>query len=76
MFGVFLNTIKTFLDEEDVVAGNDDDDDNEEKLSIWRAPTPANGVMNVDQCREFHKIWSAIQFVFCLPVGEHEFTIE
>lgn len=76
LFEVFLNTIKTFLDEED--AGNYDrnSDDEKEHISIWRVPPPANGVINVDECREFHKIWSAIQFVFCLPVGEHEFTIE
>lgn len=43
---------------------------------IWRGEGPANGVMNVDECSEFHRLWSAINFVICLPVGEHEFTIE
>lgn len=43
---------------------------------IWRGEVAVNGVMNVDECSEFHRLWSAINFVICLPVGEHEFTIE
>lgn len=36
---------------------------------IWRgdAPiNPTNGVMWVDECFEFHRIWSGIQFVLAL----------
>ncbi|KAJ8297562.1 hypothetical protein KUTeg_024093 [Tegillarca granosa] len=44
--------------------------------TIWTGQPPANGVMNIDECTEFHRLWSAIQFVFCVPVGENEFTIE
>lgn len=43
---------------------------------VWHGTPPSNGVMNVDKCSEFHRLWSAIQFVFCIPVGEHEYTIE
>lgn len=43
---------------------------------VWQGQPPANGVMNVDRCAEFHRLWSAIQFVFCIPGGEHEYTIE
>lgn len=43
---------------------------------IWVGPPPANGVMNVDECTEFHRLWSALQFVYCIPVGETEFTVE
>ncbi|XP_076441680.1 cytoplasmic FMR1-interacting protein 2-like [Babylonia areolata] len=44
---------------------------------IWQGnPPPPNQVMNIDECMEFHRLWSAINFVICLPVGEHEFTIE
>ena len=25
---------------------------------------------------EFHRLWSALQFVYCIPVGENEFNIE
>ncbi|KAL8601614.1 hypothetical protein ACOMHN_003880 [Nucella lapillus] len=43
---------------------------------LWQGTPSVNGVMNVDECMEFHRLWSAINFVTCLPVGEHEFTIE
>uniref|UniRef100_A0A673MZD7 Cytoplasmic FMR1-interacting protein n=1 Tax=Sinocyclocheilus rhinocerous TaxID=307959 RepID=A0A673MZD7_9TELE len=43
---------------------------------IWRGPLPSNGVMHVDECVEFHRLWSAMQFVYCIPVGAHEFTVE
>ena len=43
---------------------------------VWHGTPPANGLMNIDECTEFHRLWSAIQFVFCIPVGENEFTVE
>ncbi|KAJ8027992.1 Cytoplasmic FMR1-interacting protein 2 [Holothuria leucospilota] len=43
---------------------------------IWKGPEPANGVINIDECSEFHRLWSAIQFVYCLPLQEHNFTPE
>uniref|UniRef100_A0A0B6ZWY0 Cytoplasmic FMR1-interacting protein n=1 Tax=Arion vulgaris TaxID=1028688 RepID=A0A0B6ZWY0_9EUPU len=43
---------------------------------LWHGDPPSNGVMNVDKCNEFHRLWSAIQFVYCVPIGENEFTIE
>lgn len=43
---------------------------------IWVGPPPANGVMNIDECTEFHRLWSALQFVYCIPVGDTEFTVE
>jgi len=43
---------------------------------IWVGPPPQNGVMNIDECTEFHRLWSALQFVYCIPVGETEFTVE
>lgn len=44
--------------------------------SVWVGPPPANGVMNVDECTEFHRLWSALQFVYCIPVSENEYTVE
>ncbi|CAH1778161.1 unnamed protein product [Owenia fusiformis] len=44
--------------------------------SIWHGMVPTNGVMNIDECTEFHRLWSAIQFSYCMPVGNNEFTIE
>ncbi|ROT84477.1 putative cytoplasmic FMR1-interacting protein [Penaeus vannamei] len=43
---------------------------------IWHGSPPANGVMNVDECTEFHRLWSALQFVMCIPVGANNFTVE
>ena len=43
---------------------------------IWVGPPSMNGVMNIDECTEFHRLWSALQFVYCIPVGETEFTVE
>lgn len=43
---------------------------------IWSGPAPLNGVMHIDECAEFHRLWSALQFVYCLPVTENEFTVE
>ncbi|XP_055332237.1 cytoplasmic FMR1-interacting protein-like [Paramacrobiotus metropolitanus] len=43
---------------------------------LWYGDKPSNGVMNIDECTEFHRLWSAIQFVFCIPVGDNEYTIE
>jgi len=44
--------------------------------AVWHGKPPANGVINIDECTEFHRLWSALQFVYCIPVGENEFTVE
>ncbi|XP_072040304.1 cytoplasmic FMR1-interacting protein 2-like isoform X3 [Amphiura filiformis] len=43
---------------------------------VWQGTEPINGVMNIDECTEFHRLWSAIQFVYCLPLKENNFTPE
>uniref|UniRef100_A0A1B0CHB8 Putative cytoplasmic fmr1-interacting protein n=1 Tax=Lutzomyia longipalpis TaxID=7200 RepID=A0A1B0CHB8_LUTLO len=43
---------------------------------VWMGPPPINGVMNIDECSEFHRLWSALQFVYCIPVADTEFTVE
>ncbi|XP_013092807.2 cytoplasmic FMR1-interacting protein 1 homolog isoform X1 [Biomphalaria glabrata] len=43
---------------------------------VWHGGPPSNGVMNVDACNEFHRLWSAIQWVYCIPGRENEFTVE
>lgn len=43
---------------------------------VWLGPPPINGVMNIDECSEFHRLWSALQFVYCIPVGAGEYTVE
>ncbi|VDM67815.1 unnamed protein product [Strongylus vulgaris] len=34
---------------------------------IWTGGYPPNGVMWVDECVEFHRVWSALQFFICQP---------
>lgn len=43
---------------------------------MWKEQPPANGVMNIDECREFHRLWSAIQFSYCQPLRQNELTVE
>jgi len=66
MFEVILSRIRSFMLES-------------EESGLWTGlagGTPSNGVMFVDECVEFHRLWSALQFVYCIPVGDGEFTIE
>uniref|UniRef100_A0AC35U6R8 Cytoplasmic FMR1-interacting protein n=1 Tax=Rhabditophanes sp. KR3021 TaxID=114890 RepID=A0AC35U6R8_9BILA len=42
------------------------------KDTAFTGEYPKNGVMSVDECREFHRIWSAIQFIFSMPSSEHD----
>ncbi len=43
---------------------------------VWAGPPPVNGVMHIDECSEFHRLWSALQFVYCIPVAGTEYTVE
>ncbi|XP_071846795.1 cytoplasmic FMR1-interacting protein 2-like isoform X2 [Apostichopus japonicus] len=43
---------------------------------VWKGPEPTNGVINIDECSEFHRLWSAIQFVYCLPLQQSNYTPE
>ncbi|XP_074651924.1 cytoplasmic FMR1-interacting protein 2-like isoform X2 [Tubulanus polymorphus] len=62
MFEIVLTRIKSYLEDVDMM--------------IWNGAPPSNGVMNIDECTEFHRLWSAIQFVYCMPVSETQFTVE
>jgi cytoplasmic FMR1 interacting protein len=35
-----------------------------------------SGVIPVDQTTEFYRVWSALQFVYCLPTGQNELSIQ
>lgn len=65
IFDAILNKIKGFLL------------DNRELATTWIGP-PENPpvVIYVDECLEFHRIWSALQFIYCIPVGQGDFSIE
>lgn len=43
---------------------------------VWVGPPPANGVMSIDECQEFHRLWSGIQFAYCMPPTQGQITIE
>ena len=41
----------------------------------WRGSVPKNGVLDIEWCLEFYRVWSAIQFAYCTPsINEMEFT--
>ncbi|KAL5460570.1 hypothetical protein EMCRGX_G034022 [Ephydatia muelleri] len=42
----------------------------------WQGPPPANGVMSIEECQEFHRIWSAIQFAYCMPLSAGQINVE
>ena len=35
---------------------------------VWRGKSPSNGVMKIEECSEFHRLWSALQFVYCISI--------
>ena len=80
LFEVVLSRVKTNLDDAPSLAtasGGAAAAKNASTLNnLWTGPPPANGVMNVDECVEFHRLWSAMQFAFCRPVGKNEMTVE
>ena len=35
---------------------------------VWHGKPPQNGVINIDECAEFHRLWSALQVTCLLSV--------
>eukprot|EP00040_Diaphanoeca_grandis_P031270 m.186745 g.186745 ORF g.186745 m.186745 type:complete len:1253 (-) comp32277_c0_seq1:190-3948(-) len=35
-------------------------------IKVFATPKPANGVMDVDECNQFHRLWSAIVYTSCV----------
>ena len=44
--------------------------------STLRGTSTAEGAFRTENNMEFHRIWSAIQFVFCRSTGEGIVTVE
>ncbi|KAI5635910.1 cytoplasmic fragile-X interacting family domain-containing protein [Phthorimaea operculella] len=44
----------------------------------WPAPPapPHHAPAHTDDTTEFHRLWSALQFLYCIPVGDTQFTVE
>lgn len=62
LFETFLKRIREFL---------------EADRAVWMgAEKPKNSIMHIDECVEFARVWSALQFVYCLPVSKMELTVE
>ncbi|VDO21340.1 unnamed protein product [Haemonchus placei] len=40
--------------------------------SVFTGGYPTNGVIWVDECVEFHRVWSALQFFICQPRGNED----
>nr|CDJ94361.1 Cytoplasmic FMR1-interacting domain containing protein [Haemonchus contortus] len=40
--------------------------------SVFTGGYPTNGVIWVDECVEFHRVWSALQFFICQPRGTED----
>lgn len=61
IFGHYLHSLKKYLDD-----------------VVWHGEASPDGVFNVlgDE-RQFHRLWSVLQFVYCIPArSETEFTVE
>ncbi len=63
IFEFMLSKIKTYLMSDPV-------------WSDFSQQLPANGVMHVDENVEFHRIWSAMQFVYCTPRVGTNYLVE
>jgi len=44
----------------------------ESVIEEWSGSPPENGILSVDHTLEFYRLWSAFQFVFCLPSKSNE----
>ena len=45
-------------------------------VQVWEGGHPVNGVMSIDECQEFHQLWSAFQFAICVPVPKNQMSLE
>lgn len=35
----------------------------DQDCNVWLGPPPSNGVLDVDECNRFHRLWSTIQYI-------------
>ncbi|XP_018652531.1 P53 inducible protein-related [Schistosoma mansoni] len=80
LFEFVLNKIKNFLHEEDSDGNTWNRLSNIAKRnSICNGTTTHynnNDILGLESYTHFHRLWSAIQLVFCTPFGQNEYTIE
>jgi cytoplasmic FMR1 interacting protein len=63
IFEFMLNKVKGFLDADPL-------------WSDFNQQAPINDVMNVEENVEFHRVWSAMQFIYCLPRAGNAYLVE
>ena len=77
-----LNRIRDFLNEEEAQGIPSNGVLRQATRNIWFGNEAPGNKMDTDElietegCTQFHRIWSAIQFVFSTPLGENEYTVE
>ncbi|CAH8588542.1 unnamed protein product [Schistosoma curassoni] len=79
LFEFVLNKIKNFLHEEDSDGNTWDRLSNiAKRSSICNGTTTHynNDILGLESYTHFHRLWSAIQLVFCTPFGQNEYTVE
>lgn len=49
----------------------------EKDISLWFGEEkPKNNIMHVNECVEFYRVWSVLQFLYCIPVSDMDYTVE
>ncbi|KAL7063158.1 hypothetical protein AAHC03_0794 [Spirometra sp. Aus1] len=88
LFEQVLNRIREFLEEDEPVSENGSTTSSQAPVpvNVWHGtggtsqigtqPAASKESIQIEGCSQFHRIWSAIQFVFSTPFGENEYTVE
>ncbi|KAL5113064.1 hypothetical protein TcWFU_010192 [Taenia crassiceps] len=82
LFEQLLNRIREFLNEEESQMGPTNGVARQVPRNVWYGSEASGTTVDADElieiegCTQFHRVWSAIQFVFSTPFGENEYTVE
>ncbi|EUB63727.1 Cytoplasmic FMR1-interacting protein [Echinococcus granulosus] len=82
LFEQLLNRIREFLNEEEPQTGAANGTARQMPRNVWYGSEASGTTADTDElieiegCTQFHRVWSAIQFVFSTPFGENEYTVE
>ncbi|CDS40695.1 P53 inducible protein [Echinococcus multilocularis] len=82
LFEQLLNRIREFLNEEEPQTGAANGTARQMPRNVWYGSEASGTTVDTDElieiegCTQFHRVWSAIQFVFSTPFGENEYTVE
>uniref|UniRef100_A0A5K3EWB1 Cytoplasmic FMR1-interacting protein n=1 Tax=Mesocestoides corti TaxID=53468 RepID=A0A5K3EWB1_MESCO len=82
LFEQLLHRIRDFLNEEDPQPVVMNGIARQVPRNVWYGSeacgttVDADELIEIEGCTQFHRVWSAIQFVFSTPFGENEYTVE